>query len=114
VYTSPIARAQEQIEANGLMRALSVLEPLIKYDPDVIDVFDTDEMARGVFDIFSVNPKFLKDQKDETVIRADRRKAEKDKQDAENLRAAGQGADALARGQATAQETGAGDFGMLQ
>ena len=117
IYTSPIARAQEQVEANGLMRAFSVLEPMIKMNPEIIDVFETDEMTRGVFEMFSVNPKFTREQKEIDKIRRDRREAEAKKQQAENLRASGQGADALARAAATASEAGMlpeGEFGVLQ
>lgn len=116
IYTSPIARAQEQVEANGLMRALSIMEPLIKYKPNTTDIFDTDEMGRGVFEMFSVNLKYLKSQKDVDKLRKDRADAETKRQDAENLRATGQGADAMARAGATAEEAGlmTGDFGVMQ
>ena len=116
VYTSPIARAQEQVEANGIMRALGIIEPLIKYKPDVVDIFNTDEISRGVFDMFSVNQKYLNDQKTVDAMRENRAKAEEEKQHAENLRASGQGADAMARAGATAQEAGLAeaDFGVMQ
>jgi hypothetical protein len=116
VYTSPIARAQEQVEANGLMRAIGILEPLMQYKPDVADIFNTDEMSRGIFDMFSVNPKYLNDEETVTSIRQGRADAEKAKQDAENLRASGQGADSMARAGATAQEAGidTSDFGVMQ
>lgn len=121
VYTSPIARAQEQVEANGLMRAFSVIEPLMKYDPqsNMMDVFNTDEMAKGVFEMFSVNSKFINDDKTIKGIRKSRADAEKAKQDAENLRAMGQGAQSMAQAGATAQEAGmmpeeGAGFGTLQ
>lgn len=116
VYTSPIARAQEQVEANGLMRALGLLEPLMKYNSNLIDIFDTDAMGRGVFEMFSVSQRYLKDQKVIDKTRTDRAEAEKAKQDAENLRASGQGADSIARAGVTAQEGGLldSDFGVLQ
>lgn len=116
IYTSPIARAQEQVEANGLMRAIGVLEPLMQYKPDVTDIFNTDEMSRGIFEMFSVNPKYLNDEETVTGIRQQRADAEKAKQDAENLRALGQGADSMARAGATAQEAGidTSDFGVMQ
>ncbi len=117
VYTSPIARAQEQVEANGLMRAFSVLEPLLDRNPEIMDVFNTDEMSRGVFDMFSVSAKYLNDQNVVDGIRTARAEAERKKQEAENLRAAGQGADSMARAGATAQEAGMmgeEEFGTLQ
>lgn len=115
-YTSPIARAQEQVEANGLMRALGILEPIMKYSPEMPDIFNTDEMGRGVFEMFSVSQRFLRSQKDVDKIRKARADAAKNQQAAENLRASGQGADALARAGATAQEAGlsGSDFGILQ
>lgn len=116
VYTSPIARAQEQVEANGLMRALGVLEPLMQYAPQMTDLYDTDEMGRGIFEMFNINQKYLRDQKTVDKIRTDRAKTEKAQQDAENLRASGQGADSMARAGVTAQDAGLmpTDFGVLQ
>ena len=115
-YTSPIARAQEQVEANGLMRALGILEPLLKYKPETADIFNTDEMGRGVFEMFSVNQKYLNDQAKVDAIRKGRVDAEKAKQEAENLRASGQGADSMVRAGIAADEAGlTGDtFGVLQ
>jgi len=115
-YTSPIARAQEQVEANGLMRALGILEPMLKYSPETADIFDTDAMGRGVFNMYSISQKYLKDEKQVKAIRSSRAKAEQDRQEAENLRATGQGADSMARAGATVQEAGlgSGDFGPLQ
>lgn len=118
VYTSPIARAQEQVEANGLMRALGLLEPLFKYKPDSMDVINEDEIAKGVFEMFSVRPTFVNDIDKIKGIRKDRADAQKRKEDAENLRASGQGAESLARAGATAQEAGMlpeeAGFGTLQ
>ena len=116
VYTSPIARAQEQVEANGLMRALGILEPLIKYDASIVDIFDTEQMARGIFDMFSIDPRYLKDEEEVAAMRKARQEAEQEKQDAENLRASGQGADSMARAGATMKEEGldTSDYGVLQ
>lgn len=116
VYISPIARAQEQVEANGMMRAFGVLEPLLDRQPQIMDVFDTDEMSRGVFDMFSVSQKYLIEQKQVNAIRQERAEAERKKQEAENLRNTGQGADSMARAGATAQESGLDmeEFGTLQ
>ena len=117
VYTSPIARAQEQVEANGLMRAFGVMEPLMDRSPVIMDIFNVDEMGRGIFDMFSVSAKYLNDQKTVDATRQARAEAEKAKQDAENLRAAGQGADSMARAEDTAREGGfmpEGDFGTIQ
>jgi len=117
VYTSPIARAQEQVEANGLMRAFNVLEPLIKMNPEIMDIFNVEEMGRGVFDMFSVSAKFLNSKNVVEKIRRARAEVQKKKEEAENLRASGQGVDAMARAASTAKEAGMmpeGAFGTLQ
>ncbi len=116
VYTSPIARAQEQVEANGLMRAMGILEPLFKYKPNAIDVLNEDEITRGIFDMFSVSQKFVNTQAVIDATREARAEAEKAKQEAENLRASGQGADSMVRAEAAAKEAGLTeeDFGTLQ
>ncbi len=118
VYTSPIARAQEQVEANGLMRALGILEPIFKYKPNAVDVLNEDETTRSIFEMFSVSSKFVNDQKRIDQIREARAEAERKKQEAENIRALGQGADSMARAEATAREGGfmpeEEEFGTLQ
>lgn len=116
VYTSPIARSQEQVEANGLTRALGILEPLMQYNAELSDIFDTDSMGRGVFEMFSVSQKFLRDEKTVMQLRKQRAEAAEKQQQAENLRAAGQGMDSMARAEATAQEANLteSDFGVLQ
>lgn len=118
-YTSPIARAQEQVEANGLLRALSILQPFIELNEQsmILDKMNTDEIAEGVFDMFSVRPRFLNENNIVKQIREDRAEREKQRQEAEMLQKAGQGAQALAQGRAVAQESGMlgeGDFGVLQ
>ncbi|MCK5612708.1 head-tail connector protein [Candidatus Pacearchaeota archaeon] len=116
VYTSPIARAQEQVEANGLMRALGLLEPIFKYKPNSMDVLNEDEITRGIFDMFSISQRFTNEEGVVEAIRKRRAEAEKAKQDAENLRASGQGADSMVRAEAAAKEAGLTeeDFGTLQ
>lgn len=91
VYTSPIARAQEQVQANGLVRALGILEPLFDRIPSSVDVIDSDEITRGVFDMFSVNPKFVRDQADVDAKRAQDREDQERQAQAEALAKSGQG-----------------------
>jgi len=91
IYTSPIARAQEQIEANGIVRMLQVIEPLLDRSPQTVDVIDSDEIARGVGDMFSVSRKYFKDQTEVDAKRAADAKAIKDAQEAENLAKVGKG-----------------------
>ena len=97
IYTSPIARAQEQTEANGIMRSLQVLTPFLEMDPTVTDRFNGDEIAKGVFDMFSVRPSFLRTDDQVQAIRTDRKKQEEGQQQAANMQSAGQGFESITR-----------------
>ncbi len=92
VYTSPIARAQEQVQANGLLRSFEILKDVWDRDPNALDILNADELTKGVFDMFSVNPKFINDNKTIKQIRKAREDQQKAAQDAENLAKVGQGA----------------------
>lgn len=96
-YTSPIARAQEQTEANGIMRSLQVLTPFLEMDPSVTDRFNGDELTKGVFEMFSVSPRFLRTDEQVEAIRTDRKQNEADKQQAANMQSAGQGFESVTR-----------------
>lgn len=96
-YTSPIARAQEQTEAGGIMRALQVLEPFINMDPSVSDNFNGDELSKGVFKMFSVSPIYLREDEQIAATRKDRAKKAEDKMKAENVQKAGQGYESFTR-----------------
>ena len=102
VYTSPIARAQEQTEANGIMRATQLLEPFFNINPEAVDNYDTDELVKGVNSMFSVPVKYLRREDEIRDIRQKRAQAAQAKATSENLRAAGQGADSMARAAETA------------
>jgi hypothetical protein len=96
-YTSPIARAQEQVEANGIMRSLQVLTPFLEMDPQVADRFNGDEMTKGVFEMFSVSPRFLNDDKAVQGIREKRAKDRAEDRQAANMQSAGQGFESITR-----------------
>ena len=91
IFTSPIARAQEQIEANGLLRAQELVLPMVDRDPTIADVFNGDETARGIYEIFNVSQRYLRTDKEVKAIRQSRAQQQSDKMEAENLRDAGQG-----------------------
>jgi hypothetical protein len=61
-YTSPVARAQKQYEAQGLPQVIQHLAPLTgNTDPfGVMDNFDTDRIARHVADLFGTPADYLK------------------------------------------------------
>lgn len=97
IYTSPIARAQEQTEANGIMRSLQVLTPFLEMDPQVTDNFNGDSLVNGIFEMFSVSPRYLNSA---DVIKAKRDQRAKSKQEdkqAANMQSAGQGFESITR-----------------
>ena len=104
VYTSPIARAQEQTEANGLMRALQVLTPFMEMDPEVTDNFNGDQISKGVFNMFSVRPSFLRGEEEKAAKREQRAQQELAAQQANNMQGAGQGLEAITRAGLNMQE----------
>ncbi|GAG51380.1 unnamed protein product, partial [marine sediment metagenome] len=97
IYTSPVAKAQEQVEANGLMRSLQVLTPFLEMEPTVTDRFDGDEIAKGVFEMFSVRPRFLRSDQATQAIRDQRKKDQQEEQQAKNMQSAGQGFESITR-----------------
>jgi hypothetical protein len=109
VYTSPVARAQEQVEANGLMRSLQILTPFLEMDPEVTDRFDGDEIAKGVFEMFSVRPKFLRTDEATQARRDARKQSEAQAQQAKNVQSAGQGFEAITRAGVNLKEIESGE-----
>jgi len=91
VYTSPIARAQEQVQANGLLRSFEILRDVWERNPESLDILNTDELTKDVFEMFSVNPRFINSDKDVKARRTARAEAEKKKETAENMSKMGQG-----------------------
>jgi len=91
VLTSPIARAQEQLEANGIARANELILPMADRKPEIMDLINEDEEVRGIYEIFNVTPRFLNDPNTVKQLRAQRAQQAKEKADAENIRDAGQG-----------------------
>lgn len=96
IYTSPIARAQEQTKANGIMRTTQLIQPFASVKPDIMDNFDFDKMTVGVANMFSVSPEYLNEEDKIKGIRKARADKARARATAENLRDVGQGASGLA------------------
>ena len=108
MYTSPIARAQEQTEANSIMRSLQVLTPFLEMDPQTTDNFNGDELTKGVFDMFNVSPRFLNSAEVIAQKRKSRQKDKQENQQASNMQSAGQGFESITRAGMNLQEMGGG------
>lgn len=68
-YTSQINMAQMQQEANGFIRAVDVLGPLLQLSPTLLtDNLNGDKMVRDTLEMFGVSPnKFSEEQERDTV-----------------------------------------------
>lgn len=81
-YVSPMARAQRSSEAMAIDRTLQSITPLIQVNPEVLDNFDIDEMARTYADINGVPAKVMKDPKAVQQSREQRAQAQQAQQSA--------------------------------
>lgn len=106
VYTSPIAKAQEQITAGNFERALQILTPLFAVDPSSFDNIDADEVIRDTFRLYALPPAYLRDEDELAAQREAQAQAAQQAQEAENLKNTGLGVKALAGAAATGQAGG--------
>lgn len=98
VYQSPMYKAQEQTEANGLLRVTQLLSPFMSIDPTVMDVFNAEEIARAVGRMYSIRPSFYRPEEEVQMIREQRAQAQQQQQMTEMLNQGGSGIKDLAQG----------------
>lgn len=60
-YEGPLAKAQRSSQLTAVQNTLNVIAPLVQLDPEVADVFDFDETARGVATYNGLPARFLRD-----------------------------------------------------
>ncbi len=82
-YTSPIARAQKTLDAQGLLRMIEIMSPLIQTNPAILDGLNGDKALAGLSSDFGVNPFFLNDDAAIANIREARAQEAQDAVDAE-------------------------------
>lgn len=105
-YVSPLARAQKAANAQTVLRTLEAILPMAQARPEVLDVFNFDELARELADAYGLPPRGLRDPRQVAEIRQARAEAQNQQAaEASELAAAGpmrdaaQGALALAQAQ---------------
>jgi hypothetical protein len=76
VYVSPIARAQRQTEAQGLLKLLEFSGPLAAVAPDVADNIDGDAALRHLWELFSAPQSVLRAPRKVAERRAQRQQAQ--------------------------------------
>jgi hypothetical protein len=59
-YVSPLARAQKQTDANGLLRVFEIASPIIQMQPETAQVINGEDTIRWLGDMFGVPTSLLK------------------------------------------------------
>lgn len=86
-YTSPVARAQKQYEAQGLPQVMQYLSPLVGASDQfgIMDNFDTDRIARHVADLFGTPADYMKSMPDVAATRQGKAKSDKTARTAQTI-----------------------------
>lgn len=92
VYQSLMFKALEQTEANGLLRVAQLISPFMAADPTVMDVFNTEQIARQLGRAYSLNPAFFRSEREVESVRQQRQQQQQMQQ---QLEMAAQGGAAL-------------------
>lgn len=71
-YQSLMFKALEQTEANGLLRVAQLISPFMAADPTVMDVFNTEQIARQLGRVYSLNPAFFRSEREVASVRQQR------------------------------------------
>lgn len=87
VYTSPIAKAQDQTEANSWLRVAQLVSPLMSVDPSVMDVFDGEFIARNLGNMYSLDPRSYRSEEEVSAIRQARMQSQQQEQTMQMLQA---------------------------
>ena len=91
-YVSPLARAQRQSEANGLLRVFEIGSPIIQMQPDSAQIINGEDTIRYLGDLFGVPNSLFKSPEEMAQIKQQQQEMMQLQQ---GLQAAGQGADVL-------------------
>lgn len=67
---SPVEKARKQIEAAGVARTMELLAPFIQFQPELVDNFDGDEIARDAPDIFGMPKRWIRSKVQVDAIRS--------------------------------------------
>lgn len=113
-YTSPLALAQKSSDAASALNFIGALGQIAAGDPSVLDVIDTEEMARFLADRMGAPVKALRDSDAVAQLRQQRAQRDQAMQQAmamdvgsKALAAGGAGIKSLADAEATAQQAAA-------
>lgn len=105
-YESPIAKSQQQLEANSILRTMEVLMPLMDRKPEMIEVWDTDFLSRNVGYMFNISPKSFLPQEIVEEARAQRQEQAQMAQEVQTTKDGALAANQLAQGALSASQVG--------
>ena len=91
-FQSPIQQARKQLEIAGLSRSLQLLGPLAEAQPEILDNFDGDEIARDSPEWGGMPMRWIRTKRDVEDLRQGRAKAGQEQQ---QIAAAGPVSDAI-------------------
>ena len=91
-YVSPLARAQKQSDANGLLRVFEIGSPIIQMQPDSAQIINGEDTLRWLGDMFGVPNSLFKSKEEMEQIKQQQAEAAELQQ---GLATAQQGADVL-------------------
>ena len=72
-YISPIARSKRQLQAAAAQRTAEIIAPYAEANPEVLDIFDYDEIGYGIAEAQGMPLTWVKDPVDVEKIREERR-----------------------------------------
>lgn len=96
-YVGPLSRAQKVDTAAAAERWLSTMAGLAQYDPEVLDILDTDTIGRDLADVLNVPAKYILDSAKVKAKRNQRKEMQQRMQQAEVGKAEGEAAQAQAQ-----------------
>ena len=96
LYTSPIFKSQEQIAANNITRTMQVMLPFQGADPTIMDAFHPQRVARGVGELFNLDPRFYRSEEELAEVQQQRAQAQAAANNSEQLKNTGIGLNNLA------------------
>ena len=105
-YTGPLPRAQRMDEVRSTQDWLATLAGMAEVAPDIMDVPDTDAIARGLGDMMNVPAKFRHSKSEVADERAARREQQARMEEAMQRQAEGEAAQAEGQGVVALAEAG--------
>lgn len=85
-FQSPIQQARRQLEVAGLARALEVLNPVVQFQPQIMDNFDGDAIARDAPLWAGMTTRWLRTVEERDQIRQGRQQAQQQQQQMDQLK----------------------------